>query len=159
MFSNYRDGNPSLDYLHCVFYNSPAFNYVIRTLPNETRVEEGIDTSVNIPNDELIKGKKRKSVSSPDISSTLGMITKSLTAPVQIMKSSTTQPSLEDKTQINELDISDRRAGTVEKLMSLEKQLLTCIGEADDNNDVEFSTILRGLLADVRARIDRTFAL
>lgn len=159
VFTDFTDGDPSLAYLHCVFYNSPALHYVIRTIPIDARVEEGIPGADSTRSNDTMTGKKRKALSPSDLSSSIGELAKSLAAPVQWSNTDTVEPSVEDKAKINELDMSNRMAGTVEKLMNLEKQLLSRIKDAEEEGDSGFAGILRGRLADVRVRIDRAFLL
>lgn len=60
VFTDFTDGDASLAYMHCVFYDSPARNYVVRTLPDEARVEQGIqDLEINRKVDSR-RARKRK---------------------------------------------------------------------------------------------------
>ena len=155
VFTDYTDGDPALCYLHCEFYNSSAMEFVVRTLPSDARVEQGIEDVDRVKSTEQGVERNRKRSSTDMLYDGLKELSKSIVTPLKI-ESNTEDGNLSLKgAKLQELDISDRMPGTVTKLMALESQMIAQISEAQVSGNNSFAEILTSRLETVRSKIDK----
>lgn len=155
VFNDYTDGDPSLAYVHCVFFKSPALEYVVRVIPVDAQVDQGIGDQDTYAALDITRPNRRKLSRSADISYQLGAIAKSLEAPVHITSGDDPFLTADTRSKLQEYETTSKMADTVEKLMGLENKLLTRIKEADGNNNIQFSVMLKERLEIIRTRIDK----
>jgi len=156
--TNFTEGDPPLSYMHCVFYKSPALEYVLRSIPADARDEQGIKDLDSSRNLDDVPSRKRKASSADVQSGNIEALAKAMATPIHSASEKGAYASQNNSDKIAELELSDRMAGTVSKLMDLEGQLLTRIEAAKDVGNTEFASILQVRLSNVRARIDKAFA-
>jgi len=154
VFTDYTNGDSQLAYLHCVFYNSPALEYVVRTLPADARIEQGIEGLDCIKNADNIRDRKRNRSGAAVLSQGLQALANSMAVPIQVTENGVAHEG-ESKKRFEEFDISDRMASTVGKLMELETQLLERIEKAQSDEKSDYASMLTKRLATVRTRIDK----
>lgn len=112
---DFCDGDPSLGYMHSVFFHSPSLDYVIRMILDDSRVEQGIE-DVDAARDSPIRRDRTKTPSSTAaLTAGFEVLAKSLLAPVQISSNASIGNG---GNKFVSFDISDRMTRTVENLMS-----------------------------------------
>jgi len=94
------------------------------------------------------------------ISEGMKAVASSLTAPIELSIASAADghSALSTRTRIEEFNISDRVARTVEKLMLLESNIREKIKDADADGDFDYKDALQQRLKLVRKRIGNALA-
>lgn len=152
VFPDFTDGDPCLSYMHCVFFDSPSLEYVVRIIPSDARVEEGIEGIDGLRNDDPPMERPRKKSSASILNAGLEAIAKSLATPIPLGAQGSTIASGTGKA-FEQFDISDRMANTVDKLMDLETTLLAKISAAQESQNSSYADVLQGRLQVVQDRI------
>eukprot|EP00171_Calliarthron_tuberculosum_P004659 IDg4659t1 len=152
VFPDFTDGDPALSYMHCVFIDSPSLEFVVRIIPSDARVEEGIQGIDGLRNDGPPMERRRKQSSASVLNAGLQALAKSIATPIPFGTQGSTVASGTDKA-FEQFDISDRMANTVDKLMELETTLLVKICAAQESQNSTYADILKGRLDVVQNRI------
>jgi len=139
-FTKFAMGDEVSAYLHCVFYNLPALENILRSLPEDAQAEEGIDITERRTNR---KGRKRKPSGADVISSGLSKMASALEAPVTINLNSNSSPQT----------TGGQPLGEIRELMDLEDSLRRKIKEAREQDDPEYEEECKTRLNLVKASI------
>lgn len=175
-FPDFTDGNDSLSYMHCVFFNQPALEMIVRVLPSTAQMECGIKgvRSAAVGREDRVTGmvdneewdletpQRKKRKVKDTIEQGIKTMASAMERPVTISIKDDTADGKYNK-RFETFDVSDRVAGTLEKLMRVEDSLMKRIksqkgsGSLSDNDEADhLSDLLKSRLQKVRNRINPT---
>jgi len=141
-FTKFAVGDEVSVYLHCVFYNLPALDNILRSLPEEAQAEEGLE---NTPRRTNQHGRKRKSSGADVINSGLEKMASALETPVTINLNSNSGSRTS----------GGQPLGEIKELMELEDSLRRKIKEAREQDDHEYEEECNTRLNLVKTSISR----
>ena len=121
------DGKGVLGYLFCVFYNLPSLSFVVRTLPTEASIEEGVGR--RIPEKKKRKMQKREEADYAFIS----MAKKIEEAADRVGREQ--ELDSEARKKISESKIINEQATAFRNLMALEKEILEALRKCPEDED------------------------
>ena len=121
------DGKSVLCYLFCVFYNLPSLSFVVRTLPAEASVEEGV--GMRVP-----PKKKRKLQKRNEADEALLCMARKISEAADRVGSE--QGVDEDaRRKISESKVINEQASAFRNLMMLEKEISEALREFPDDSE------------------------
>ena len=121
------DGKGILGYLFCVFHNLPSLSFVVRTLPTEASIEEGVGRRV--PERKRRKVQKREETDRALIC----MAKKIGEAADRVGKEQ--EVDSEARKKISESKTINEQASAFRNLMALEKEILEALKKCPDDYD------------------------
>lgn len=148
-FPNFTDGDLSIPYMHCVFYGSPALEYALRVVLDNTRLDEGLQDIEEAREVVRASAKRRRLRGTDSRNSDIQAVAEALQAPMRFEDPSTSRDS-----RFTLFDLSDRMATTVDKLMDRESNQLEKIEDAENGDNSLFLGMLVKRRETIQTRIN-----